>query len=246
MNQVLKVVPEPKQYHHWLRRAQRFFSAASNGLFERLQCWTAFFDKDLKDLLRPEVFQGARMAGIGYPDEIMERASRFSTLSKVLYVNFMTYLPDDLLVKMDRSTMAHGLEGRSPFLDHRLVEYVAGLPDRLKLRRGTTKYVLRAAFADLLPEEILRRGKRGFGVPLGAWFRGELREYLHDMLMSSSALSGEYLQSAYIARIVGEHVDGTRDHGNRLWALLTFEVWLRMMRDQAHRRDLASCRLTPV
>jgi len=238
-NQVLRMLPEPKQYHHWLRRAQRFFSAASDPLFVRLRRWTAFFDRDLCALLRPEVFEGIDTVGIGYPQELFDRTARFSTLSKVLYVNFMAYLPDDLLVKADRSTMAHGLEGRSPFLDHRLAEYAAALPDQYKFRRGTTKYVLRAAFADLLPAQILRRGKRGFGVPLGAWFRGELRDYVQDLLLSPTALSREYLEPSFVARMVREHVEGDRDHGNRLWLLLTFEVWLRMMRDQAHRRDYA-------
>lgn len=232
---ILSVVPEPKAYHHWLRRAQRFFAAASDGLFERLQRWTAFFDADLRELLRPEVFAGIPVGGSGYPPELIARTSQFSMLSKVLYVNFMTYLPEDLLVKMDRATMMHSLEGRSPFLDHHLADYVAGLPDHHKLRRGTTKYVLRTAFADLLPQEILRRGKRGFGVPLGAWFRGELRDYLQENLLSPTALSRDYLQPGFVGRMVREHVDGSRDHGNRLWALLTFEVWLRMMRDQAGR-----------
>jgi asparagine synthase (glutamine-hydrolysing) len=235
-NQALKMLPEPKQYHHWLRRAQRFFSAASEPLFVRLRQWTTFFDRDLSSLLRPEVLEGIRIGDIGYPRKLLDRTTRFSTLSKVLYINFMTYLPEDLLVKTDRTTMAHGLEGRSPFLDHRLAEYAAALPDRYKLRRGTTKYVLKAAFADLLPAEILHRGKRGFGVPLGAWFRGELRDYVQDLLMSPSALSREYLEPAFVARTVREHVEGNRDHGNRLWLLLTFEVWLRMMRDQAHLR----------
>lgn len=233
---ILSAVPEPKAYHHWLRRAQRFFTAASDGLFGRLQRWTAFFDADLRELLRSEVFAGIPVGGSGYPPELIARTSQFSTLSKVLYVNFMTYLPEDLLVKMDRATMMHSLEGRSPFLDHHLADYVAGLPDSYKLRRGTTKYILREAFADLLPQEILRRGKRGFGVPLGAWFRGELRDYLQENLLSPTALSRDFLQPAFVARMVREHVEGVRDHGNRLWALLTFEVWLRMMRDQAGRR----------
>jgi asparagine synthase (glutamine-hydrolysing) len=232
-NRALMMLPEPKQYHHWLRRAQRFFSVASEPLFVRLHHWTAFFDRDLSELLRPEVIEGLRVVETVYPRRLLDRTSRFSTLSKVLYVNFMTYLPEDLLVKADRSTMAHGLEGRSPFLDHRLAEYAAALPDQYKFRRGTTKYVLRTAFADLLPAEILRRGKRGFGVPLGAWFRGELRDYVQDLLLSPSALSREYLEPSFVARTVREHVEGDRDHGNRLWLLLTFEVWLRMMRDQA-------------
>ncbi len=229
----LGAFPEPKQYHHWLRRAQRFFAASSSPLFDRLRRWIGIFGEDLPRLLRPDVFAGIPVTGIGYPADMLAKTAAFSPLSKILYVNFMTYLPDDLLVKMDRSTMAHGLEGRSPFLDHRLAEYVAGLPDHFKLRWGTTKYILKRAFADLLPPDILRRGKKGFGVPLGAWFRGELKEYLQDLLLSPHALSRDYLESPYVASLVREHTEGVRDHGHRLWALLTFEVWLRLLRREA-------------
>jgi len=226
---VLAPIPEPKQYHHWLRRTQRFFDGASNPIFGRLQRWVSAFDHDLTKLLRPEVFDGIQTRGIGYSPETLSKTTRYSALSKVLYVNFMSYLSEDLLVKMDRATMAHGLEGRSPFLDHRLAEYVAGLPDQFKLRWGTTKYILKQAFAHLLPAQILRRGKRGFGVPLGAWFRGELRGYLQDLLLSPSALFREYLVAPYVAALVREHVEGRRDHGHRLWTLLAFEVWLRQV-----------------
>jgi len=222
----LGALPQPKQYHHWLRRAQRFFDGAANPLLGRMRRWITIFDDDLPRLLQPEVFSGLLTDGIDYPPDMLARMTGLSPLSKILYVNFMTYLPDDLLVKMDRSTMAHGLEGRSPFLDHRLAEYVAGLPDELKLRWGTTKYILKKTFADLLPAEILRREKKGFGVPLGAWFRGELREYVHDLLLAPQALSREYLAAPYVASLVREHTEGTRDHGHRLWALLAFEVWL--------------------
>jgi asparagine synthetase B (glutamine-hydrolysing) len=118
-----------------------------------------------------------------------------STLSQLLYLNFKTYLLDDLLVKMDRSTMANSLEARSPFLDTALAEYAASLPDRMKLRWGRTKYILKKAFADLLPKEILHRGKMGFGVPLGVWFRGELREYVQDLLCSPQAFLRDYVHS---------------------------------------------------
>ncbi|RJR49549.1 MAG: asparagine synthase (glutamine-hydrolyzing) [Desulfobacteraceae bacterium] len=231
-NRVLAVLPQPRSYHHWLRRGQRFFAAASSPSLERLRRWISIFDEDLPKLLRPEVFKEISHAGIGYPPELLARTGSVSPLSKILYVNFMTYLPDDLLVKMDRCTMAHGLEGRSPLLDHTLAEYVAGLPDTFKLHGGTTKYILRAAFGDLLPRAVLRRGKKGFGVPLGAWFRNDLRDYVQDMLLSPTALSREYLMPAYVSDIVREHTSGLRDHGNRLWTLLAFEVWLQRMRDQ--------------
>lgn len=123
--------------------------------------------------------------------------------------------------------MAHGLEARSPLLDHHLAEYVAQLPDEFKLRRGTTKWILKEACADLLPAEILGRGKRGFGVSLEAWFRGPLREHLQELLLSSQVRSRDYLQPEYVSDLLREHASGMRDHGQRRWALMAFEVWLR-------------------
>ncbi len=229
----LALIHEPQRYHHWLRRAQRFFAASGEPLIGRMQRWVSIFDEDLPRLLRPEIFADMLAPGIGYPAEILDKMASCSRLAKLLYLNFRTYLPDDLLVKMDRSTMAHGLEGRSPFLDLPLAEYVAGLPDQYKLRWGTTKQILKSCFADFLPAEILQRRKRGFGVPLGAWFRGELRESLRDLLLSPRALSSEYLHLPYVEVLVREHTEGIRDHGHRLWALLAFEVWLRAVRNQA-------------
>jgi asparagine synthase (glutamine-hydrolysing) len=228
-------LPEPKSYHHSLRRVQRFLSSASYPFFDRYARWISLFTDDLPLLLRPEIFNGSGSAGISFPAEVMEKTSSFSPLSKLLYVNMRTYLYQDLLVKMDRTTMAHGLEARSPFLDQELMEYTATLPDWMKLRRGRTKYVLKRAFSGLIPSEILKRGKRGFGVPLGAWFRGELRDYVQDLLLSSDSKSRDYLNPITIRQMVREHLEGHRDHGQRLWAILTFEVWLRLLPQWAAR-----------
>jgi asparagine synthase (glutamine-hydrolysing) len=218
-------LPEPTGYHHPLRRAQRFFDAAALPLLPRLREWTSVFGADLGRLLRPEL--RAAVARLDFPDGVVAETGGGSALSRVLYVNFMTYLPGDLLVKMDRTSMAHGLETRSPLLDTALVEYVAGLPDHFKLRRTATKWILKRAFADMLPPAILARPKRGFGVPLGTWFRGELRDYLRDMLTHPGARAHAYVEPAYVRTLVDEHLSARHDHGHRLWTLLTFEVWLR-------------------
>ena len=160
----------------------------------------------------------------------MERAAGCTPLSQLLYLNVKTYLVDDLQVKMDRCAMAHGLEARSPFLDRALMEYVATLPDDMKLRRGQTKYILKRAFSDVLPEAIRKRGKMGFGVPLGAWFRGELRDYVSDLVLAADARLRDVIEPSYVRRLVHEHVSGARDHSHRLWTLLTFEIWLRQWR----------------
>jgi asparagine synthase (glutamine-hydrolysing) len=152
-----------------------------------------------------------------------------SDLSRMLQHNFESYLPYDLLVKADRSSMLHSLEVRSPFLDTALIEYAARLPDRFRRRGMNLKYILKRAFRHLLPGEIFRRGKMGFGVPLGVWFRGELRQYVRDLL-SPGALLYSYLDEGYVRRVIDEHLAMRADHGQRLWLLLTIELWLRKLR----------------
>jgi asparagine synthase (glutamine-hydrolysing) len=153
-------------------------------------------------------------------------------LGRTLHADTMTYLPGDLLAKVDIATMAHSLEARSPLLDHHLVEFAARLPSRYKLD-GTGKVVLRRAVQDLLPEAILRRPKKGFGVPLGRWFRGELRGYLEDTLLSSRAQSRPFFDARAVAALVRAHGKHGRDHSAQLWALLVLELWSRRFLDGA-------------
>jgi asparagine synthase (glutamine-hydrolysing) len=127
---------------------------------------------------------------------------------------------------MDRMSMAHALETRSPFLDRNLAQYVATLPDSFKRSGRHGKVVLKKAVADLLPPGILARKKHGFGVPLGAWFRGELRPLVEDLLLDQPRLGGR-LDGAAIRRIVDDHVAGRGDRGHQLWTLLTLELWMR-------------------
>src|SRR4029453_77610 len=113
--------------------------------------------------------------------------------------------------------MAHGLEARSPFLDHQFMEFVASLPSNLKLNGSTQKYLLKRAAAPLLPPEILNRPKQGFGVPIDEWFRRDLREFTRDLLLSRVARARGYFQPAVIERLINEHVAGTRNWHNQLW-----------------------------
>jgi len=154
-----------------------------------------------------------------------------SILDRRLAHEFETYLPGDLLPKMDRMSMAHGLEVRSPLLDTALVELAASLPDRFKLGPGLrTKRVLREAFKDLVPPAILRRGKRGFGVPLGAWLRGPLRDTVTARLLDPGAHLRRFFDGEGVRRRVEAHLGGRADHGHALWTLLTLETWLDLLR----------------
>jgi asparagine synthase (glutamine-hydrolysing) len=154
-------------------------------------------------------------------------------LDQLLGVDTMSYLPDDLLVKVDRATMAHGLEARSPFLDHQLIEFCAALPVEYKIRRGETKYLLKAVMGERLPASILQRPKMGFGVPIDQWFKGECRAMVEDTLLSSRSLQRGYFEPAAIRRLVMEQRQGRASYGSRVYALLMLELWHHEYVDQA-------------
>src|SRR5205085_7627745 len=165
---LLRSLPGGDSDRHVLSRARRFARFMHLPLLERLARWNSLFQDDVSQLL-----DGARLpaaASLHPLDNVrreLDAIARYSPLAQLLAANFASYLPDDLLVKTDRCTMAASLEARSPFLDRALIEFVAVLPDTMKLEGRRTKTILRDAFADLLPPEIERRGKMGFGVPLG-------------------------------------------------------------------------------
>ncbi len=148
-----------------------------------------------------------------------------SYLDKTLYTDLHTYLPGDLLVKADRMTMAASLEGRSPFLDHEIVEWSARVPDHLKVKGRSGKYLLKKAFAKELPDSIKGRGKQGFGIPLSAWFRGPLHDWSHEMLLADGSPLHKWFDRAALNNILEEHRTARADHGKRLYALAMLGVW---------------------
>ena len=226
---VLDWLPKPRNERHLLSRARRFARFMRLPLEDRLSAWAGVFYDDLESLLEPSF---ANRAGpIDRRSHLRNLAGidGATPLGRLLAANFHSYLHDDLLVKADRMSMASSLEARSPFLDRALMEYVAALPDSDKLRGRTTKAVLREAFADLVPEAVQRSPKRGFGVPIDAWFRTELRGYCHDLLLSPSAGLRTYVSQPYVRRLIDEHVTGRANHGHRLWTLVTFERWLQLL-----------------
>jgi asparagine synthase (glutamine-hydrolysing) len=224
----VRALPQGSDFYGNLRRLHRFAHKAVLPLDERLFAWSTFFDLPELHALGGE--------GVVRNDSVLSsvraalaRCEGGSVLSRFLYLNFRTYLVDDLLPKMDRMTMAHGLEGRSPFLDRALVEYVATLPDEYKRRGGQGKVILKELASDLLPADILRRPKHGFGVPLGDWFRQELRAMVEDTLLSSPRLA-RWLRPKRVHTLLDEHLSRRADRGHQLWTLLTLELWLRKHR----------------
>ncbi len=226
---LLSLVPPPAHERQRLARVQRFFAAASRPLLERATAWNSLFFDDLGRLLGRDRTAARPVDFLHYAAPERPRIEGRTPLGQLLHLNFASYLADDLLVKTDRCTMANSLEARSPFLDRTLIEYVARLPDSFKLCGRRTKAVLRDAFADLLPPEIDKRPKMGFGVPVGAWFRGELREYARDVLLAPDAKYAGMLDRAYVHDVLRRHLSGSANLGPQLWALICFERWLQLL-----------------
>jgi asparagine synthase (glutamine-hydrolysing) len=164
-----------------------------------------------------------------------------STLDRLLYADTKTYL-HELLMKQDQMSMAASIESRVPFLDHKLVEFSARLPERLKLRGATTKYILRESMKGLLPAEILSRSKMGFPVPVGSWFRGEYASIVDEYLLSERALDRGIFDPIFVRTLVARHQAG-ENHAERLWALVNFEMWQRQFFDHDRSARVAESQL---
>ena len=161
---------------------------------------------------------------------VLRQTDATSVLDRLLYADTKTYL-HELLMKQDQMSMAASIESRVPFLDHKLVEFSARLPEHMKLRGATTKYILRESMKRVLPEEILSRPKMGFPVPVGAWFRGAFREVIDDYVLSERAVSRGVFDPAFVQSLVRRHQEFGEDHSERLWALVNFEIWQRQFFD---------------
>lgn len=230
-SRALPLGTQPKSLY---QRGVRFAQRASLPFADRLLAWCSYFQDDA--LLRPELRAGQHDPWAWSRAKVPQAAPE--TVGATLGHNYATYLPYDLLVKADRASMMHSLEVRSPFLDTALVDYAARLPARMLRRvsrRGVeTKWILKEAFRHVLPKTLRYRAKMGFGVPLGAWMRGALREQLRDRF-SSGALLYEWLRPDAVQAVVAKHLAGDGDFGLQLWLLMTLEIWLQQRRTNALR-----------
>lgn len=228
-------------------RIHRFARALAMDPHERYAHWMSAFQSFMREqMMQPEFLA----ATDGWrPEEVLgevwHSSNARSRIDRMLDTDVNTYLPADLLVKMDIATMAYSVEGRSPFLDHKLMEFAAALPADMKLRRANGKQILKSALRGVLPDEILDRPKMGFGVPLPRWFRKELRDLPGEMLLGSDSRVHAYLKPEAIHRMIKQHHDGSADHSLRLWVLLQLEHWHREVvesqpTDQRSSRDIAT------
>jgi asparagine synthase (glutamine-hydrolysing) len=197
----------------------------------------AVFSRSLQhQLLTPHAIE--RMSAIdpsaGVRDVLTETDAQ-SLLDRLLYADIKTYL-HELLMKQDQMSMAASVESRVPFLDHKLVEFTSSLPERLKLRRWTTKYVLRQSMKNVLPAAILDRPKMGFPVPLGKWFRGAYASVLDEYVLSSRAIERGIFKAEVVRSLVEQHRRGEANHSERLWSLVNLEMWHRRFIDGEHAK----------
>ena len=233
IRQAVALLPASELRRGRVRSLKRFLRAASLPPVERYLRWVSVFDAQAKDELYTAEFR-RETAGHGAGEWLgpwFARANGAGVVDASLLADTMTYLPNDLLVKVDIASMAVSLEARSPFLDHHVIEFAASLPEGLKLRRLTTKYLLKRALRGLLPRENLTRGKMGFGVPVGHWLRGPMQGFLREQLLSDKAASRGLLRAEAVRRLVELHARGERDLGNQLWTLLMLELWFQRFID---------------
>jgi len=201
----------------------RLLRQTGAGLPMALLGWVNYIPAEQRDLLLPRHLPW----GEDDYERIWAASAGASRLDRILLLNLQTYLLDDLLPKVDRMSMAHGLEVRSPLLDDALMDFALRLPPRFKVRGLSLKRVLKEAMHDLLPADILHRRKRGFGVPLDRWLRTDLRTYTEGMLSSRATQVGELVDGDAVRSLVAEHMSGRANSGHGIWTLLTLEVFLR-------------------
>jgi asparagine synthase (glutamine-hydrolysing) len=238
---MVRVAPRSARSKSRLRKIQRLFEHFGEPAESRYLGWMTTFDELARvalysnnqlDLLASEALRLADPSVADpatYLSANFAQAKRRDPVTQAMITDILTYLSGDLLVKVDLASMAHSLECRGPFLDHRVVELAAAMPleRKMQVRSGRSKVVLKRAFAHLLPQAIQYRPKMGFGVPLSRWFRDDLRQELCAVLLDPVCLNRGLFRPESIESLIDEHTEGKREHSFRLWALIMLELWFR-------------------
>ncbi len=215
------------------RYMHRLVSTLSEPPVERNINWHAVFPTKMRaSLYSDDMKRSLVKDSYDYLRDIFRNAPADTIMDRTFYTDIKAYLPECLLVKMDIASMANSLEARSPFLDHKVMEFAASLPDNWKVHGLTTKYILKQTFNKDLPKEIVNRSKMGFGIPLGKWFRTDWQRYFRETVLSEKALSRGYFDRNALKQLCEDHFEGRRDNGYRMWALLMLELWHQQFIDQ--------------
>jgi len=249
-----RVLPRSSRSKTRLRKLQRFFEHINEPAEARYLGWMTTFDEagrlalysdgqlDVLASTAAALTDQSEADPASFLTRAFATASRRDPITRAMTADLVTYLPGDLLVKVDLASMAHSLECRGPFLDHRVVELAMGmrLDRKIQARSGRSKIVLKEAFPDLLPKPIRNRSKMGFGVPISRWFREELKHELRDVLLDPVCLNRGLFRPETIRDLLDEHIEGKREHSYRLWSLVALELWFRTHIDQETRGDARS------
>lgn len=231
------LVPPPKglpsgPFTRKARRATELFLGGPEARYAEFMSY--FTNRDKALLYTPEFLERTREAdSVDLLRATWAGVSGRTDVDRLLGSDVATYLPDDLLVKVDIATMANSLEARSPLLDQELMEFAARLPDSYKVRGDETKYLLKRVAERLIPREVIYRPKMGFGVPLVDWFRGELAGYVSDVLLDPVSIDRGLFRRDTVERFLRGHREGTADYSYRIWALLMLELWFRTYIDRS-------------
>jgi asparagine synthase (glutamine-hydrolysing) len=227
IDRLIDAMPESERGGLWADRLKRFIRGADLGLSERYQQYIAAYnDAEKAELFSDDVVHELEQRGLSHtPLAIGETLNGLNPLDQMLCADMYTYLPHDLLRMTDRLSMRHSLEVRVPFLDHKLIEFVATIPARYKLKRWQKKYIFIRALDGILPKAILGRRKQGFSLPLNSWLRGPLRDLMHSYLAAPALREVGLFNPQRVAKILKEHGQGCRNHETKIWALLTFMLW---------------------
>lgn len=214
----------------FFERVNRFAKSMDQDYRERYVNYVCYFDNESKDKLYTDEFK-SKITGNNSNEIIIEKFKESGTkdkLDQTLYTDFSSYLPDDLMVKVDIASMAASLEGRSPFLDQEFLELTAKIPFDLKLKgRNNKKYILKEALRGFVPDEVMFRPKMGFGIPIETWFKNDLAKYTEDVLLSDTFISRGLFNKEYVRWMLSEHQHTNTNYSSRIWALLTLELWFR-------------------
>ena len=229
----LGVLPTPDNMRNRLRRAKRFVEAAALPKTTRYLNWVSGINPALKQELYTDEYKhiSAEFHSRKILDDWFEKANGIGVLDASLMTDQQTYLPNDLLVKVDIASMAVSLEARSPFLDHKLIEFAARLPEHIKVKGLDTKTLLKKIAAKLVPPEVVYRRKMGFGVPVGHWLRNEMKGFLYETLLSEKSLNRGIFKPEVVKNLIERHVSGKEDLNFPIWTLLMLELWFQRFID---------------
>jgi asparagine synthase (glutamine-hydrolysing) len=229
----ITAIPSTTNFRSRFVRFQRFLRAASMPKDERYFLWLSTFDTDAKNELYSADLK-ARTASskpLEYFSKYISHSNGKGIIDTVLLTDLMNYLPNDLLVKVDIASMANSLEARSPFLDHKVIEFAASLPENIKQQGKDTKSLLKKVAARLVPKEVIYRPKMGFGVPLKYWLGNELQSFTREVLLSEKAKNRGLFDAKTVERLIDEQKRDAKDNSYKIWTLLMLELWFQRFID---------------